>query len=171
MVDDERDDPTRPPDGRPVGAGPDGARHVALAAEQGTWKRWSVLLPALAFVAGLLLGGAVIGVGLQQDHQQQGAVAAGGPPTPTPSASPSGLTVDVPGSCLQAANKAEDAYGLVEKGVAAARGLDARALADLVDQAQRQRPEVQRLIDACRAAAQTAVVEPSPTPDVTPSAS
>ena len=146
----------------------DGARHAqdpSLVDEQGTrWRRWSVLLPALTFVAGLALGAAVLGASTAQDDEGTvgGRPAPAAAPAPSPTASD--LLVRVPAPCLQAAERAEQAYALVEQGVTAARELDARGLADLVDQVQQQRPEAPALLDACRAAAATAVVEPAPAP-------
>lgn len=134
----------------------------SLVDEDGSrWRRWSVLLPAVTFVTGLALGAAVLGASTTQD--EEGAVPAA--PTAAPTAAPGQgeLLVRVPPSCLQAAERAEQAYALVEQGVTAARELDARGLADLVDQVQQQRPEVQALVDACRAAAGDAVVQPRPT--------
>ena len=145
----------------------DGARSAqapALVDEEGArWRRWTVLLPALTFVAGLALGAAVLGASTTQDDE--GTVGGRPPPSaaPVPSPTASDLLVRVPGPCLQAAERAEQAYALVEQGVTAARELDARGLADLVDQVQQERPEVQALVDACRAAAGEAVVQPRPT--------
>lgn len=142
----------------------DGERHgqgaVLVDQDGARWRRWSVLLPALTFLAGLALGAAVLGASTTRDGTE---AAPPPPPAPAPSPSPSDLLVRVPGPCLQAAERAEQAYALVEQGVAAARELDARALADLVDEVQQQRPEVQALVDTCRAAAGEAVVQPGPT--------
>ena len=127
----------------------------------GRWGRWSVLLPALTFLAGLLLGAAVLGATRSDDGTPPPRAAPSAVPTPSPS--PSDALVRVPGPCLQAAEQAEQAYALVEQGVAAARELDARGLADLVDEVQRRRPEVQALLEACRTAASRGIVEPAPT--------
>lgn len=131
------------------------------------WRRWSVLLPALAFVAGLLLGGGVIGAATRNSGPD-GSVTADASPSTEPTPTASGLTINVPGPCVQAANRAGDAYALLEKGVAAARDLNASALADLVAQVQRQRPEVQALVRQCQEQAGSAVVSPSPLPSTTP---
>ena len=136
---------------------------TALADAPGTRARtWSVLLPALTFLAGLGLAAAVLGATGADDEPD---AAARPTPTPTPSASPAQpeLVVTVPGPCLQSAERAEQAYALLEQGVTAARDLDARALADLVDQVQRERPQVEALVQACREAAGDAVVQPTPT--------
>lgn len=134
--------------------GEDG-RPVQVARPDGVSRGRAVLLTASAFAVGLLLGAAVLGA---DDPAGRTAAApvptatAGPSPAPTPTAT-GGATLRVPGPCLQAAEQADEAYALVEEGVVAARNLDARALADLVDRAQRSRPEVQALLDACRAEA------------------
>lgn len=136
---------------------------TALTDAPGTRARtWSVLLPALTFLAGLALAAAVLGATSSDDEPD---AAAQPTPTPTPSTSPAQpeLVVTVPGPCLQSAERAEQAYALLEQGVTAARDLDARALADLVDQVQRERPQVEALVQACREAAGDAVVQPTPT--------
>ncbi len=124
----------------------------------------AVLLTAAAFAVGLLLGAAVLGAdgpARRTDAAPIPTPTAGPSPTPTPTAT-GGATIRVPGPCLQAAEQADEAYALVEEGVVAARNLDARALADLVDRAQRSRPEVQALLDACRAEAAGAPPAPAP---------
>ncbi len=149
------------PDSSEAGRHAQGSR---LVDEDGSrWRRWSVLLPALTFVAGLALGAAVLGASTTEDGEGTVAAPAPAPPAAAPAPTPSDLLVRVPGPCLQAAEQAEQAYALVEQGVTAARELDARGLADLVDQVQRQRPEAQAQVDACRSAAATSVVEPAPT--------
>lgn len=148
------------PDSSEAGRHAPGSRLVDDAGSR--WRRWSVLLPALTFVAGVALGAAVLGASTAQDDE--GAVAAVPAPTAVTAPTPSDLLVRVPGPCLQAAEQAEQAYALVERGVAAARELDARGLADLVDEVQRQRPEAQAQVDACRSAAATTAVEPAPAP-------
>lgn len=136
------------------------------------WQRWSVLLPALTFLAGLLLGGAVIAATATDDGEER--VAAG--PTASPTAAPgqpsqptpTDLVVRVPGPCVQAAERAEVAYMILEEGVAAARDLDARRLADLVDRAQQERPQVEALVRQCQQATGDAIVNPAPTPAPSP---
>lgn len=137
----------------------------------GGWRRWSVLLPALTFLAGLLLGGAVIAATATDDGEER--VAAAPTATPTvgsgqPQPTPTDLVVRVPGPCVQAAERAEVAYLILEEGVAAARDLDARRLAELVDRAQQERPEVEALVRQCQQATGDAIVNPAPTPVPTP---
>lgn len=146
------DDPT------PAGSRAVGTLHPEPVS---TWRRWSVLLPALAFLCGLALGGAVIGAATR-DGGSTGAVASGATATPSPSRSSAGPPE--PGPCAQAAARAGEAYDLLEKGFRAARDLDASALADLVQQVQQQRPEVEALIQQCQHRAGTAGASPSPVP-------
>lgn len=123
-------------------------------------RRWAVLLPAVTFLAGALLGGAVIRAGSDDDPD----AAASRPPSasPSPSADPDTVLVRVPGPCVQVADRTEEAYALLDRGVLAARDLDAGGLADLVDEVQRLRPQVQELVEQCRSAARDSVVEPAP---------
>lgn len=150
----------------PPSAAPPGASVVTPDEEAGSsWRRWTVLLPAGTFLVGVLLGGAVVGAA-GQDDDGSGTVAQGSPSaSPTPTASGDGdLVVTVPGPCVQVADRAEAAYALLDRGIAAARDLDAGALAELVDEVQRDRPEVQALVQRCREAGAANVVEPEPEP-------
>lgn len=135
-----------------------------LVEEPGSgWRRWSVLLPALSFVAGLVLGGAVVGAATR-DSGSGGAVAASpSPSSGAASPSPSGTSVIVPGTCVQAADEADRAYALLERGIKAARDVDAGALADIVAEVQQKRPGVQSLVRQCRQQAAATVVSPAPT--------
>lgn len=130
----------------------------------GRWQRWSVLLPALTFLAGLLLGAAVIAATGSDDEPERVAAAGTSPaaPGPTPTATP--LTVTVPGQCVEAAERAEVAYQILESGVAAARELNPQGVADAVARAQQERAQVEALIQQCRQAATDAAVNPAPTP-------
>lgn len=126
-----------------------------------------MLLPALTFLVGLALGGALVGVTSGSDEVDGDA---NGPtvtsaPTPEPAGplpSPTGLLVRVPDPCLQAVDKAEVAYGVLDQAVAAARELDARRLQELVDQVQQERRQTEALVEACR----VGVGAPQPSPTV-----
>ena len=132
------------------------------------WRRWSVLLPALTFLVGLLLGAAVIAA-LSSDGDDERAAPRAPAPAPTAQPSPSAaLTVRVPEPCVRAADKAEQAYALLEQGVAAARDLDARGLQELVDTVQRERPQVEALVRQCREQSATALAQPTPAASSTP---
>lgn len=149
------------------------ATSTATSKEPG-WRRWSVLLPALAFVVGLALGAAVVGVSQLGESSSEEPLAAPSststpPSEPVGSPSPSALLITVPAPCVQAAEQAESAYDVLDRAVTAVRELDARQLADVVDAAQTERAETEALVDACRAAAGTQLLDPVPTPAPTPS--
>ncbi len=143
------------------------ATSTATSSETG-WRRWSVLLPALAFVVGLALGAAVVGVsqlGGSSPDEPLAAPSTSSTPMPEPAASPSpsALLITVPAPCVQAAEQAETAYDVLDRAVTAVRELDARQLADVVDAAQTERAETEALVDACRTAAGEQLVEPAVT--------
>lgn len=129
-----------------------------------------MLLPAVTFLLGLLLGAVVVGAASDDGDDGQAAPPAAASPSPAPSAQGQ-LTVRVPAPCLQAADEAEQAYGLLEQGVAAARDLDARRLQELVDTVQRERPQVEALVRACREQAAAALASPAPSAAGAPSPS
>lgn len=136
--------------------------------QESGWRRWSVLLPALAFVVGLALGAAVVGVSqLGESGSEEPLAAPSATPEPQPepvgSPSPSPLVITVPAPCVEAAEQAETAYDVLDRAVTAVRELDARQLADVVDAAQTERAETEALVDACRAAAGDQLVEPAAT--------
>lgn len=110
-----------------------------------------VLLPAVTFLLGLVLGGVLIGVsnlGADGDANDQNQAA----PTPTTSsATPSDdLTVTVPRPCLDVAERSEDVLDLVRRAAAAVGELDARELRAIVDEMQALEPEVRENAAACQ---------------------
>ena len=144
------------------------------------WQRWSVLLPVLTFVVGLVLGAVAVGVTRTDDagrSQPQAEASPSDEPSvePSPDASPGALQVTVPASCVRAAEKAEVAYDVLDQAVAAVRDFDARRLADIVDRAQAERAMTEELVAACEAAAGRQLVEPvgslpaTPAPESSPS--
>ena len=142
------------------------ATSTATSSEPG-WRRWSVLLPALAFAVGLALGAAMVGVsqlGGSSPDEPLAAPPSASAPAPEPAApSPSALLITVPAPCVQAAEQAETAYDVLDQAVTAVRELDARQLADVVDAAQTERAETEALVDACQDAAGQQLVEPAET--------
>lgn len=151
----------------------DPAPAVTSTQDDSGWRRWSVLLPALTFAAGLALGAAVVGVS-QLGSDDGAPLAVPSPtasPTPLATSSPGALRVTVPAPCVQAAEEAETAYGVLDRAVEAVRQLDARALADVVDVAQVERTEIEALVDECRAAAGEQIVQPEPLGEPTVEAS
>jgi hypothetical protein len=131
---------------------------------EGHLRRLSWLLPALAFVVGVALGALVV-TAVDSAGSRAGTTAGGagpvtagsGPAGTTPSPGTSGdLTVTVPAECAALADDARDAANLLEQGAAAARDLDAKALADVVRRMQDARDRLAAQADACRGAAPSA---------------
>ena len=139
------------------------------------WQRWSVLLPVLTFVVGLVLGAVALGVtqvddaGSQQPLAEDASPQARPAPEPSTDASPGSLRVIVPAPCVLAAEKAEVAYDVLDDAVAAVRDFDARRLADIVDRAQAERAMTEELVEACEDAAGMQLVERVGTPTSSPS--
>ena len=138
------------------------------------WQRWSVLLPILTFVAGLVLGASALAIMQTGDAGGEQPLAQASPTQepvqePSPEVSPGALRVTVPAPCVRAAEKAEVAYEVLDDAVAAVRDFDARRLADLVDRAQAERAMTEALVDDCQDAAGRQLVEPLDTPVGTPS--
>lgn len=114
------------------------------------------LLPALAFVVGIVLGGVVVGVGAfgGSDDAEPSASVTSEPEEPAdeeePATSPSDVLVRVPAQCLEAADGAEQVARQVDDVVEAVRALDARRLQELLDEFQQLQPDIQALADRCR---------------------
>ena len=133
------------------------------------WQRWSVLLPVLTFVTGLVLGASALAITQSADTGAQQPLAQASPTEepdvePTPEVSPGALRVTVPAPCVRAAEKAEVAYEVLDDAVAAVRDFDARRLADLVDRAQAERALTEELVEECETAAGMQLVEPIGSP-------
>ncbi len=113
------------------------------------------LIPAVAFLLGVLLGAVVIGVTKAGDTgNARPAAASSTTPSPSPSAGVSAdRTVTVPASCLAAADRAEQALGVVSDGVRAIRNLDAAAVRRVLTRLDQLQPAVRKQADQCRAAA------------------
>ncbi len=120
-----------------------------------TGSRWTWLLPALTFVAGVALAGAVFAVtdSGNDSGTEADARASASPASPTPLPSPAGLVVTVPQSCLDAADGVTRTSQEVRGAVDAVRDLDARRLQEIVDRIQALQPQVQELANSCRATA------------------
>lgn len=112
------------------------------------------LLPLVALIIGIVLGGG--GVGLVMNARQAPAPA----PAPTTAApSPSGdvTPVNVPRACLRIADEAKVLQGLLDQAVTAARDLNASELSDLVRQIDEQQNALQTHAQVCRQGVQTPV--------------
>ncbi|MBA3620087.1 MAG: hypothetical protein H0W56_10955 [Acidothermales bacterium] len=108
---------------------------------------WAV--PALTFLGGLVLGGVLVGVAVDRDAPEA-PVNRTAPAAPAPANGQGGVTVAVPGPCLEAVDRAEEALTLAADGLSALQDFDPYRLGDLVDQLQRMEPEVRRQAAECR---------------------
>ena len=152
-------------------SGSTGSGSTTVTSSSSGWERWSILLPAVTFLVGAALGAGIMGAADSgSDDAVKPETPAAQAPTPVPTPSPSALTVTVPGACVEAAEKAERAYDVVEEGLTALRTTDARKLADLVDTLQDEEPQVRALVDQCREAAANGIVTPDLSPGGSPPA-
>ncbi|CAN5674448.1 hypothetical protein BH24ACT13_BH24ACT13_09830 [soil metagenome] len=108
---------------------------------------WAV--PALTFLGGLVLGGVLVGVAGDKDADTTPDDRPA-PTAPAPANGQEGVTVAVPGPCLEAVDRAEAALTLAADGLSALREFDPRRLGDVVDQLQTMEPEVRRQAAECR---------------------
>ena len=95
--------------------------------------RWAVVVPAATFIVGLLLGGVVIGVGIDSDEgspeSDASPTTSGAGPTPT-----SDVTVVVPNACIEAAATVNEAMDLIQDGVGAVRDFRPEELVEMLNQ-------------------------------------
>lgn len=115
------------------------------------------MVPAVAFLAGLLLGGVFVALGgLGDDDDGRGTAdidtVVTDPPVPTTSASSDAVTVTVAGACLDAVEATEEVVTLGREAAAALTELDARELERIVDEMQQLEIDVRELADLCRQA-------------------
>ena len=119
------------------------------------------LLPVLAFLGGLLLGGSVIaaaGLG-SADEPAASATEPAGARTPAPSSTSGGSstsgdrTVTIPASCVEGLDKAEAAMQRAREGVDALGDLDSTRVQQALDQLLTLQREITDLAATCRSAA------------------
>jgi hypothetical protein len=140
------------------------------------------VLPALLFVAGLLLGGVAVAAADLGDDSEPVATSSPSPspsPSSSPSPSPTGtgtsdVNIRVPAPCIQVAEEADAAFDEVDALAAAIRDFDARELQEFLDRFQSLRPRIEGLSQQCRERASEGLVEgnlitPTPAPTSTPS--
>jgi hypothetical protein len=128
-------------------------------------RAWVV--PALMFVAGLLLGGvAVAAVGIDGEEADPLAVPSVSPsPSPSPSpddvdaGGPQDVNVRIPAACVQVAEEADAAFEDVDAFADAVRDFDARRLEEFLDRFQEVRPRIESLSEECRELASEGLVE------------
>lgn len=135
------------------------------------------LVPLATFLVGLLLGAAVLALTRGGDTASTVATTdptarvtvtaspapTGSPTVAEPAATPSDVTVTVPAECLELAQDARDAGGLLEDAATAARDLDANRLADIVRKMQTARDDLDTGASACQNARGGPTTGPSPT--------
>jgi hypothetical protein len=113
-----------------------------------------VLLPVLTFVAGMLLGGALVGVATDRGDPggNGGATSPSRTASPQPSvtASADPDAIVVPGACAEAARNASQAVSLLRDAVAAIGELDAARLADILDDLEQLDRRIREDAAACR---------------------
>lgn len=113
------------------------------------------VVPALTFLIGVVLGGAVIWA---TQTGGGGGAEAGGASSTTTSTSTStttgspDTTITVPGECLQVADDSQKLLGLVNDAVGAVRDLDASKLSDVVQQMRDAQEALRASTSACREA-------------------
>lgn len=116
------------------------------------------MLPALTFLAGLLLGGVLVGVTAGGSGgipgfggEDETATEAGGEADSEGSPQdPGDRTVTVPVECLEAAERSQEALGLTRQAAEAIGSFDARRLQEIVDELQGLEPEVNALARSCQ---------------------
>lgn len=148
----------------------------SIAAGTGA-RRW--LVPAVVFVAGLLLGGGAVALSSANSSGSDQVAAPVASPSPTPSPSPSpadpaDLAIRIPAPCVQVAEEADAAFQDIDQLAEAVRGFDARTLQQFLDRFQQVRPRIEALSQECQDRAAAGVVEgdlvtPTPAPDTAPS--
>lgn len=146
---------------RAAGDGAEGPAPAEAAAAPGR-HRW---VPVATFVAGAVLGAAVLG--LAGSSGPTGTVEGGGEPSPAVAPEPADAAlVRVPAACVEAAEFAETVSESLDEITGAVQDLDARRLQETLDAIQRRHPDVEAASLECRelAAAGTIVTAPPPTP-------
>ncbi len=134
------------------------------ASPDGPGRRWSWLLPAGTFLAGLALGGVVVGAGAVGDGDGDGADAPAAAPAAAAageqdgaggggSDADAGLYVRVPDSCVQTAEDATTLVDRVDRVAAAVADLQAEGVRRAVDDVQELRDGLRTTAEQCRDAA------------------
>jgi hypothetical protein len=134
-----------------------------------------VLVPALALVVGVVLGGVVVGVAPGGVDPQDPSVGEDtGQPTETTSDGPATALI-VPDSCLEAAETVQQATGVIRDGLGAIREFRADEIIDLLDQLENLDTQAREQAGTCTGTTVTdaplEVESPSPSPSTSPSVS
>lgn len=117
-----------------------------------------ILIPALTFIVGLLLGGVLVWVGADVvgDDQDEPAVTATAQPTESGAgadpgqAEPTDVTMTVPGECIEAAEQAQEVLTLARQAADAIGELDAQRLRTLVDEMEQLEPAIRTSAGQCQ---------------------
>lgn len=115
-------------------------------------ERWFLLLPALTFLVGLLLGGALVAVTFVAGDasDSDGTQSTDLPTTPSPQTSASDLTVTIPRSCVEAAELSEEVLDLADRAGEALRNLDAGELPALIADMEELAARVREAAEQCQ---------------------
>lgn len=132
-------------------------------------RKVSRVVPVVTLLAGVALGTIVAGVVMDRPPGETGGDpgrTTAGPAAPrSPAATvPPGREVSVPGECLAALDRGDQAMEIMRRGLRALTDLDGPRLESVVDELQRIQPEYQRLAERCRAEAEIRTAEPTMTP-------
>ena len=132
--------------------------------EGGRSSVWSWLLPVLTFLLGCLLGAVVVAAGASSSAEDLTETPAAAPSPDVPATEDGevdgetdpeseDVEVQIPESCLAAADGAVVAANRIEDAIAAVRDFDAQRLQEIVDEVQEQQPQVRELAERCRSTA------------------
>jgi hypothetical protein len=120
-----------------------------------------ILIPALTFIVGLVLGGALVWVGSDRgdDDPQAGPGGAASPAATTPgnggepgATEPTDVTVTVPSECVDAAEQAQEVLDLAQQAAQAIGDFDAQRLRSLVEEMEELEPAIRSSASACQEA-------------------
>jgi len=133
---------------------------------EGNSAFWAVLLPALTFVAGVVLASAVFFIVDDVGNEDTAQPAATS--TPASPADSEELVVQIPAACVDAAEAATSVGRVLDDLAAAVTDLNTRELQDTLDAVQTLRPQIERTSQECLdIAADARIVLPTPTPSGT----
>ena len=124
----------------------------------------SWVVPALLFVAGLLLGGVAVAATGLGDDDPTAAPSVSRSPSPSPSPSPAvsdgpqDVNLRIPAPCVEVAREAEAAFQDVDAFAEAVRSFDARRLQEFLDEFQEVRPRIESLSAECQRLAGQGIV-------------
>ena len=120
------------------------------------------LLPAIALVVGLVVGGLFVGLtdlGGSGDQASSsgtsstGSTSSASSPGSTSSGTPSDVVITVPGACLTLTDDSQELLDLVDQAVTAARDLNASELSSVVSKLKDAQGRLRTQTEACRTAA------------------